>query len=261
MPSTLPSSIPDSQLGLSAAELHILRQHQQIALSSSASSGPAPHYSHSTTSSRGRGHARSSASTSRAASAASSAGGGNRLLLDAGSLAVLGSHFERLMMAIQNRVDSVCRLFFSAQNRHSLALHDFPSDFLCLRLLVYLAIDKSTDRSPAHSPDPTLHLPPILPRRLLHRPSRRRNRTLPRDYTADRRAGGRIRQGAAYTRHRQRFPCSCRRLREASGRQGKRRRKGQEVTPKLVGVAVAELLREGLLSYCSSRVCENKFLV
>ncbi len=47
-------------------------------------------------------------STSRAASAASSAGhGGGRLLLDAGSLAVLGSHFERLMGAIQGRVDSV----------------------------------------------------------------------------------------------------------------------------------------------------------
>lgn len=107
MPSTLPSSIPDSQLGLSQSELHILRQHQQIALSSGSSSA-APHYAHSTTSSRGRGHARSSASTSRAASAASSGqGGGGRLLLDAGSLAVLGGHFERLMGAIQSRVNHV----------------------------------------------------------------------------------------------------------------------------------------------------------
>ena len=107
MPSTLPSSIPDSQLGLSQSELHILRQHQQIALSSGSSSA-VPHYAHSTTSSRGRGHARSSASTSRAASAASSGqGGGGRLLLDAGSLAVLGSHFERLMGAIQSRVNHV----------------------------------------------------------------------------------------------------------------------------------------------------------
>lgn len=107
MPSTLPSSIPDSQLGLSQSELHILRQHQQIALSSGNSSA-APHYTHSTTSSRGRGHVRSSASTSRAASAASSGqGGGGRLLLDAGSLAVLGSHFERLMGAIQSRVNHV----------------------------------------------------------------------------------------------------------------------------------------------------------
>ena len=107
MPSTLPSSIPDSQLGLSQSELHILRQHQQIALSSGSSS-TAPHYAHSTTSSRGRGHVRSSASTSRAVSAASSGqGGGGRLLLDAGSLAVLGSHFERLMGAIQSRVNHV----------------------------------------------------------------------------------------------------------------------------------------------------------
>ncbi|KAL6721889.1 hypothetical protein ACLMJK_000994 [Lecanora helva] len=111
--SALPTSIPDSQLGLSASELHILRQHQQIALSAhqgGGTTGQQPHYSHSTASSRGRGHARTSASTSRAASAASSAGGGgggNRLLLDAGSLAVLGSHFERLMGAIQGRVDSL----------------------------------------------------------------------------------------------------------------------------------------------------------
>ncbi|KAM0800152.1 hypothetical protein BDR22DRAFT_821916 [Usnea florida] len=105
MPSTLPSSIPDSQLGLSQSELHILRQHQQIALSSGSSTA-APHYAHTTTSSRGRGHTRSSASTSRAASAASSGqGGGGRLLLDAGSLAMLGSHFERLMAAIQSRVN------------------------------------------------------------------------------------------------------------------------------------------------------------
>lgn len=106
MPSTLPSSIPDSQLGLSQSELHILRQHQQIALSSGSATA-APHYAHSTTSSRGRGHVRSSASTSRAASAASSGqgAGGGRLLLDAGSLAVLGSHFERLMGAIQSRVN------------------------------------------------------------------------------------------------------------------------------------------------------------
>ena len=107
MPSTLPSSIPDSQLGLSQSELHILRQHQQIALSAGNSTA-APHYAHSTSSSRGRGHVRTSASTSRAASAASSGpGGGGRLLLDAGSLAVLGSHFERLMGAIQNRVNHV----------------------------------------------------------------------------------------------------------------------------------------------------------
>ncbi|KAL8794816.1 MAG: hypothetical protein Q9195_002644 [Heterodermia aff. obscurata] len=97
MTTILPSSIPDSQLGLSQSEIHILRQHQQIALSSNP-------YAHST-SSRGRGHVRTSASTSRAASAASS--GQGRLVLDPGSLAVLGQHFERLMGAIQNRVETL----------------------------------------------------------------------------------------------------------------------------------------------------------
>lgn len=189
MPSTLPSSIPDSQLGLSASELHILRQHQQIALSS-ASSSAAPHYSHSTTSSRGRGHARNSASTSRAASAASSAGGGNRLLLDAGSLAVLGSHFERLMGAIQNRVDSVIPLSVS----HSFTCSEFEGVPLYTILL--------TLRPTAHGPDPALHLSSILPCRLLHRRSRPRNRPLPRNHPPDRRARARIRQGTAHPGHR-----------------------------------------------------------
>ena len=59
-------------------------------------------------STRGRGHVRGSASTSRAATPASSVGGGGgRLLLDAGSLAVLGRHFEGLMGAIGERIDSV----------------------------------------------------------------------------------------------------------------------------------------------------------
>lgn len=100
MTNHLPSSVPDTQLGLSASEIHLLRQQQQhLGLSST--------YAHSTASTRGRGHARTSASTSRATSAASS-GGGGRLVLDASSLAVLGQHFERLMCAIQNRVESVC---------------------------------------------------------------------------------------------------------------------------------------------------------
>lgn len=101
MSASLPPSIPDSQLGLSASEIHILRQHQQIALASS----PPSAYAHSV-SARGRGHARTSAATSRATSAAST-GQGGRLVLDPGSLAVLGQHFERLMGAIQNRVENV----------------------------------------------------------------------------------------------------------------------------------------------------------
>ncbi|KAL8693880.1 MAG: hypothetical protein Q9218_001389 [Villophora microphyllina] len=99
MTSTLPSSVPDSQLGLSHSEIQILRQHQQIALQNQP-------YAHSSASTRGRGHARTSASTSRAASAASS-GHNGRLVLDPGSLAVLGQHFERLMAAIQNRVEQL----------------------------------------------------------------------------------------------------------------------------------------------------------
>ncbi|CAO1598832.1 MAG: hypothetical protein LQ349_000568 [Xanthoria aureola] len=97
MTSVPPSSIPDSQLGLSHSEIQILRQHQQIALQNAS-------YAHSS-STRGRGHVRTSASTSRAASAASS--GNGRLVLDPGSLAALGQHFERLMGAIQNRVQQL----------------------------------------------------------------------------------------------------------------------------------------------------------
>ena len=166
MPSTLPSSIPDSQLGLSQSELHILRQHQQIALSSGSSTA-APHYAHSTTSSRGRGHTRSSASTSRAASAASSGqGGGGRLLLDAGSLAMLGSHFERLMAAIQSRVNHVR---FAARSEPC----SFESDeeqgldrtpcFSSLHTLRQLAHTSS-----ANSTNPTFHHAPIISRPVFH---------------------------------------------------------------------------------------------
>ena len=107
--STLPASIPDTQLGLSPAEIQLLRRHQQVALSASVlPSAASAHYAQSTASSRGRGTARASNASSRAASAASSNhGGGGRLMLDPGSLQVLGTHFERLMVAIQKKVDSV----------------------------------------------------------------------------------------------------------------------------------------------------------
>ncbi|MCJ1288070.1 hypothetical protein MMC26_007423 [Xylographa opegraphella] len=115
MPSPLPPSIPDTQLGLSAAEVHLLRQHQALALA------PTPSYASSTVSSaqrygsagRGRGSVRSSAASSRAGSAGSAAGQG-RLVLDAGSLSVLGAHFERVMGRIQERVD-----YLSAQTTMS----------------------------------------------------------------------------------------------------------------------------------------------
>lgn len=124
MSASLPASIPDSQLGLSASEIHILRQHQQIVLASpQVAAAASAAYAHST-STRGRGHARSSAATSRATSAASS-GQGGRLVLDPGSLAVLGQHFERLMGAIQNRVENVCppfTLFPLSETHHPLDL-------------------------------------------------------------------------------------------------------------------------------------------
>ena len=103
MPSVLPPSVPDTSLGLTNAELHTFRQHQSIALQGVSSSRA------SVASTRGRGTSRSSiASSSRAGSAASSATGGNgRLMLDAGSLSVLGSYFERLMGRIQERVNYV----------------------------------------------------------------------------------------------------------------------------------------------------------
>ncbi|MCJ1484310.1 hypothetical protein MMC06_004478 [Schaereria dolodes] len=107
--SSLPSSIPDTQLGLSAPEIHILRQHQQIALATSSQHGhQSSHSSYSAVNStRGRGYARSTtASSSRASSNATSGSHQNgRLMLDAGSLTVLGQHFERLMGAIQQRVE------------------------------------------------------------------------------------------------------------------------------------------------------------
>jgi hypothetical protein len=76
-----PASIADTQLGLTSGEIQILRQHQQMAL---------------------RGH-------SGRATATSSQG---RLLLDPGSLQLLGSYLDRLMGMIQQRMNDVCCLPF-----------------------------------------------------------------------------------------------------------------------------------------------------
>lgn len=76
--STPPASIPDTSLGLSREDVAALRQHQQLA----------------------HQHARSSAG-----SQASSRG---RLLLDPTSLGLLGRHLERVMAAIQQRLEQVC---------------------------------------------------------------------------------------------------------------------------------------------------------
>ncbi|KAF2430389.1 hypothetical protein EJ08DRAFT_589195 [Tothia fuscella] len=72
------NSVPDTQLGLSSADIQALRYHQQVALSQTGSS--------------------------RAASQASSQG---RLLLDPGSLAALSNYFDRLMYSIQQRWTSL----------------------------------------------------------------------------------------------------------------------------------------------------------
>lgn len=74
-----PASIPDTNLGLTREDVAALRQHQQLA------------HAHA--------HARSSAG-----SQASSQG---RLLLDPGSLTLLGRHLERVMQAIQQRLEQV----------------------------------------------------------------------------------------------------------------------------------------------------------
>lgn len=116
MTSSIPTSIPDTQLGLSTSEIHILRQHQQIALQSHQGHTAAGGGNSAGLSTRGRGGVLGSPASSRNASVGShhgghGGGGGHqqqgRLVLDPGSLAVLGGHFERLMGAIQARVEQV----------------------------------------------------------------------------------------------------------------------------------------------------------
>ncbi|KAI1761129.1 hypothetical protein GGR53DRAFT_42741 [Hypoxylon sp. FL1150] len=74
MPSTEANTVEDTQLGLTDEEINLLRYHQ----------------------------AQAGSSSSRAASRASSQG---RLLLDAGSLAALARHLDRLMLQIQQRIE------------------------------------------------------------------------------------------------------------------------------------------------------------
>ncbi|GAB7359974.1 hypothetical protein MBLNU230_g7498t1 [Neophaeotheca triangularis] len=77
--SATPGSIADNRLGLSPQDVATLRQHQQLA------------------------HAQS---RSPAGSQASSQG---RLLLDPGSLQLLSRHFDRVMAAIQQRLEQLNR--------------------------------------------------------------------------------------------------------------------------------------------------------
>jgi hypothetical protein len=76
--SSPPQSVPDTQLGLTADEVALLRHHQAQAAATTGSS------------------------SSRAASRASSQG---LLLLDTTSLAALGRHFDRLISQITARLD------------------------------------------------------------------------------------------------------------------------------------------------------------
>jgi hypothetical protein len=85
-------TIADAQLGLTADEIQILRQYQQLALQGNRSNGKA------------RRSARSSAISSTASSAASSQA---RLLLDPRRLQQLGYYFDQLMRTIQQRLDAV----------------------------------------------------------------------------------------------------------------------------------------------------------
>lgn len=92
---SLPQSIADSNLGLTAAEIQLLRQQQQVAAQGHTSQSQAG---------RGRGQSRSSNPSSRAASAASSQGGQGMVFLDPGSLHRLHTHFENLMRRIRDRI-------------------------------------------------------------------------------------------------------------------------------------------------------------
>ena len=89
------ASIPDTSLGLTSAEIQILRQQQQIALQGGhAGNGVA----------RGRGAGRTSNSSSRATSAASSQG---RLMLDPMSLRALSHQLDGLQAQISHRIEYV----------------------------------------------------------------------------------------------------------------------------------------------------------
>ncbi|OXV08324.1 hypothetical protein Egran_03914 [Elaphomyces granulatus] len=83
------TSIPDTQLGLTPAEVQILRQQQQIALQGS----------HTGNGTRGRGSARNSAASSRGGSTQ------GRLLLDPMSLRALSHQLDHLEHQIRTRLD------------------------------------------------------------------------------------------------------------------------------------------------------------
>ena len=107
-------------------------------------------------------------------------------MLEAGSLAVLGAHFERLMARIQERVDYVRHLPLPSPSSplHSLTPHPFKVNI----------------------PNHHLHALAVPLRRIHDHRRRRRDRALPGSVTADRRAGSRVRQSAAYPGYCEKLP-------------------------------------------------------
>lgn len=94
-------SIADTALGLTAAEVQILRTQQQT-IAQRAHQGAAAE--------RGRGTSRHSQQpNSRAASAASSQSLQGRVLLDPRSLQNLQVHLENVVRSVEGRIDEVCK--------------------------------------------------------------------------------------------------------------------------------------------------------
>lgn len=91
-------SIPDDQLGLTSAELRILRHQQQIMAQRSHQGARGDH---------GIGTSRPRQPTSSYASAVSSQGAPHRIILDAGNLRALSAHLDNVIRAIEKRIEDV----------------------------------------------------------------------------------------------------------------------------------------------------------
>ena len=94
------SSVPDSQLGFTEAEMLILRQSNEIAEQTRAGSAMGD---------RGRGTSRHSQPSSRAASAASSHSIQGRIAMDPASLVRIENALTSMMRGIQARIQHVGR--------------------------------------------------------------------------------------------------------------------------------------------------------
>ena len=94
-----PHSVADSALGLTPAEVIILRQQQQLLAAQRSHQGGMPD--------RGRGTSRQSQPSSRAVSAASSQSVPGRIVLDPRSLESLYTHLDNVLRSIQRRIGEV----------------------------------------------------------------------------------------------------------------------------------------------------------